>query len=251
MWNAYVDGRLSALAEPVRIPRRELDELAGLSERFSRLIEKTIDLVRGDPALLASYGFRPGLRRLLDSEPTRSPDRARPLRRLPHAGRLALLRVQLRRPRRRPRRRGPQPPDRGKPFPLPGRRVARRVALPRHRPPDRRDLLRLGLRGRPRAVPVPSPRMGPGRHPLGPLQSREPRLERPRPPRLRRALDVVYRFFPVEWMTEVGTIDALLSASRSGRLPMINGFSSSSRSRRRPWPSGTSGWTASTRTSAT
>src|SRR6185503_9776046 len=45
MWNAYVDGRLSPLAEPIRLPKRELDELASLSERFARLLERTIDLV--------------------------------------------------------------------------------------------------------------------------------------------------------------------------------------------------------------
>jgi len=73
MWNAYVDGRLSALAEPIRLPRGELQELAALSERFARLIDRTIDLVRGNPALLAFYGFRPRLLRMLDSEATRLP----------------------------------------------------------------------------------------------------------------------------------------------------------------------------------
>ncbi|HEX7901108.1 MAG TPA: glutathionylspermidine synthase family protein [Planctomycetota bacterium] len=61
MWNAYVDGRLCALADPVRAPRRELDEVAALSERFAALLERTVDLVLADPALLASYGFAPAL----------------------------------------------------------------------------------------------------------------------------------------------------------------------------------------------
>jgi len=73
MWNAYVDGRLATLAEPVRLPRRELDELAFLSERFASLIQKTIGLVLADPALLSFYGFNPGLRQMLASEGLRCP----------------------------------------------------------------------------------------------------------------------------------------------------------------------------------
>src|SRR6185436_18799342 len=64
MWNAYVDGRLSALAEPVRLPKSELDDLASLSERLAKLLEKTIDLVLRDPELLAFYRFNPLLRRM-------------------------------------------------------------------------------------------------------------------------------------------------------------------------------------------
>ncbi len=68
MWNAYVDGRLCALADPVRVPRRELDEVAALSERFAALLERTVGLVLDDPSLLAAYG----LSRLLE---TPRPDR--------------------------------------------------------------------------------------------------------------------------------------------------------------------------------
>jgi glutathionylspermidine synthase len=66
LWNAYVDGRLCALADPVRVPRRELEEVSALSERFAALLERTVDLVLADPALLASYGFPPALARLLE-----------------------------------------------------------------------------------------------------------------------------------------------------------------------------------------
>jgi glutathionylspermidine synthase len=66
LWNAYVDGRLCALADPVRVARRELEEVAALSERFAALLERTVDLVLADPALLASYGFAPALARMLD-----------------------------------------------------------------------------------------------------------------------------------------------------------------------------------------
>src|SRR5204862_3916714 len=73
MWNAYVDGRLSALADPIPLPRRDLDELAALSERFARLLEKTIDVVLRDPSFLAFYGFNPLLRRMIESERSRLP----------------------------------------------------------------------------------------------------------------------------------------------------------------------------------
>jgi len=68
MWNAYVAGNLCALADPVRLPRRELDDVAALSERFSRLLDRTIDLVLADPALLASYQLAPAVRRLIAAE---------------------------------------------------------------------------------------------------------------------------------------------------------------------------------------
>jgi hypothetical protein len=68
MWNAYVAGHLCALADPVRLPRRELDEVAALSERFARLLDRTIQIVLADPALLASYRFAPALRRMIAAE---------------------------------------------------------------------------------------------------------------------------------------------------------------------------------------
>ena len=73
MWNAYVEGNLCALAEPVRLPRRELDEVAALSERFARLLEKSTDLVLADPALLDAYRFSPEVRRMIASEPRPRP----------------------------------------------------------------------------------------------------------------------------------------------------------------------------------
>jgi hypothetical protein len=226
MWNAYVDGRLSALAEPVRIPRRELDELAGLSERFARLIEKTIDLVRGDPGLLASYGFRPGLRRLLDSEPTRSPVALARYDafRTPDGWRFSEFNCDV--PGGVHEGAGLNHLIGGNPSRF---RVAEllveslcRVTV---RPTVaicyasgyaedleqcqflRREWGRVGIRS---VLCNPENLVWNGRD----LRAFGERV------------DVVYRFFPVEWMTDVGTIDALLCASRSGRLPMINGFSS-------------------------
>jgi len=226
MWNAYVDGRLSALAEPVRIPRRELDELAGLSERFARLIEKTIDLVRGDSALLASYGFRPGLRRLLDSEPSSSPVALARYDafRTPDGWRFSEFNCDV--PGGVHEGAGLNHLIGGNPSRF---RVAEllveslcRVTV---RPTVaicyasgyaedleqcqflRREWGRVGIRS---VLCNPENLVWNGRD----LRAFGERI------------DVVYRFFPVEWMTGVGTIDALLSASRSGRLPMINGFSS-------------------------
>ena len=226
MWNAYVDGRLSALAEPVRIPRRELDELAGLSERFARLIEKTIDLVRGDSALLASYGFRPRLRRLLDSEPSRLPVALARYDafRTPDGWRFSEFNCDV--PGGVHEGAGLNHLIGGNPSRF---RVAEllveslcRVTV---RPTVaicyasgyaedleqcqflRREWGRVGIRS---VLCNPENLVWNGRD----LRAFGERV------------DVVYRFFPVEWMTDVGTIDALLCASRSGRLPMINGFSS-------------------------
>jgi hypothetical protein len=226
LWNAYVDGRLSALADPVRIPRADLDELAALSERFARLIDRTIDLVRGDPALLSTYGFSAGLRRMLESETARRP--------------VALARYDAFRT-----------PD-GWMFSefncdvpggvhegaglndlIGGDRSRFRVvdylvdSLCRDlvRPSVaicyasgfaedleqcqflRREWARVGIRA---LLCNPENLVWNGRD----LRAFGERI------------DLVYRFFPVEWMTEIGNLDALLSASRSGHLPMINGFSS-------------------------
>ncbi len=226
MWNAYVDGRLSALAEPLRLPRRELDDLAHLSERFARLIEKTIDLVLGDSSLLAFYGFRPGLRRLLDSETTRQPvTLARyDAFRTPEGWRFSEFNCDV--PGGVHEGAGLNALIAGDPSRF---RVAELLvdSLCRNtvRPTVaicyasgyaedleqcqylRREWGRVGIRS---VLCNPENLVWNGRD----LRAFGERI------------DVVYRFFPVEWMTEVETIDALLSASRSGRLPMINGFSS-------------------------
>ncbi len=73
MWSAYVEGELCPLATPVRLPRAELSELEGLSERFAALLERTIDLVRSDAALLGAYGFPPRMRRMIEAGRDRSP----------------------------------------------------------------------------------------------------------------------------------------------------------------------------------
>jgi hypothetical protein len=226
MWNAYVDGRLSALAEPIRLPRRDLDELSALSERFARLIEKTIDLVRADPALLAFYGFNPGLRQLLASDTARLPvTLARyDAFRTPGGWRFSEFNCDVP---------GGVHEGAGLNDLIGGRRSSFRVAdllaesLCRNsvRPTIaicyasgyaedleqcqflRREWGRVGLRS---LLCNPENLVWNGRD-LSAFGQR---------------IDIVYRFFPVEWLTQVDNLDALLAAARSGGLPMVNGFSS-------------------------
>lgn len=226
LWNAYVDGRLSALAEPVRVPRRDLDELAALSERFARLIERTIDVVLADPSLLAFYGFDPRLRLMLASETTR---RAVALARYdafrtPDGWRFSEFNCDV-----------PGGVHEGAALNdvIGGDRSRFRVidrlvealCVDTVRPVVavcyasgyaedleqcqflRREWGRVGIRS---ILCNPENLVWNGRD----LRAFGERV------------DVVYRFFPVEWMPGVETLDGLLSAARSGRLPMINGFSS-------------------------
>lgn len=73
MWHAFVEGRLTALPEPVRLPAREIDELARLSERFAALLDRTVDLVLSDLSLLDLYRFPSALRDLVRAERLRPP----------------------------------------------------------------------------------------------------------------------------------------------------------------------------------
>jgi len=226
MWNAYVDGRLSALAEPVAIPRAELDELASLSERFARLLEKTIDLVLADPALLAFYGFKPPLRRMIESERARLPiTLARyDAFRTPGGWRFSEFNCDVP---------GGVHEGAGLSDLIGGERSRFRVvellteALCRTsaRPSVavcyasgyaedleqceflRREWTRVGIRA---LLCNPENLVWNGRE-------------------LRcfgEKIDVVYRFFPAEWLQEVANFEDLLSAAKSGALPMINGFTS-------------------------
>jgi hypothetical protein len=224
MWNAYVDGRLSALAEPVRLPKHELEELAALSERFAKLLEKTIDLVLRDPALLSFYGFNPLLRRMIESESRRLP--------------IALARYDA--------------------FRTPGgwRFSEFNCDVPGgvHEGAGLNDLIG-GDRSRFRVVELLTDSVC--RETVRPTvavcyasgyaedleQCQFLRREWNRvgirailcnPENLvwngrdlrafGERVDIVYRFFPVEWLMEVENFEALLSAARSGGLPMINGF---------------------------
>jgi len=226
MWNAYVDGRLSALAEPIRLPRRELDELAALSERFARLLEKTVDLVLRDPSLMAFYGFTPDLRLMIDSETRRQPiTLARyDAFRTPGGWRFSEFNCDVP---------GGIHEGAGLNDLIGGDRSRFRVvellceSLCRDtvRPTVavcyasgyaedleqcqflRREWGRVGLRA---ILCNPENLVWNGRD----LRA------------FGEKIDIVYRFFPAEWMKEVETFEALLSAAKSGKLPMINGFTS-------------------------
>ena len=226
MWNAYVDGRLSALAEPIRLPRRELDELAVLSERFARLLEKTIDVVLRDPALLSFYGFTPDLRLMIDSEARRQPiTLARyDAFRTPGGWRFSEFNCDVP---------GGIHEGAGLNDLIGGDRSRFRVvellseSLCRDtvRPTVavcyasgyaedleqcqflRREWGRVGLRA---ILCNPENLVWNGRD----LRA------------FGEKIDIVYRFFPGEWLKEVETFEALLSAAKSGKLPMINGFTS-------------------------
>jgi hypothetical protein len=226
MWNAYVDGRLSALAEPVRIPRRDLDELAVLSERFAKLLEKTIDVVVRDPSLLSFYGFTPDLRVMIESEVRRRP--------------IALARYDA--------------------FRTPGgwRFSEFNCDVPGgvHEGAGLNDLIG-GDRSRFRVVDMLTESLC--RDTVRPqvavcyasgyaedleqcqflrrewgkvgiraiLCNPENLVWNGRDLRaFGEKIDVVYRFFPAEWLKEVDNFDALLSAAKSGKLDMINGFTS-------------------------
>lgn len=226
MWNAYVDGRLSALAEPVRLPSAELDALAALSERFARLIEKTIALVLADPSLLAFYGFDPALRRMIEVEKRRLPvTLARyDAFRTPAGWQFSEFNCDV--PGGVHEGAGLNDLIGGDPSRF---RVVEFLvdALCRDtvRPTVavcyasgyaedleqcqflRREWGRVGLRA---LLCNPENLVWNGRD-LRVFGER---------------VDIVYRFFPVEWLSQVDNLDDLLSASLCGALPMINGFSS-------------------------
>jgi glutathionylspermidine synthase len=63
-----VDGERRALETPLTIARRDWDEIAQLTDRFGALIERTIDLCLSDSALLDWYGFSPRLRRMVATD---------------------------------------------------------------------------------------------------------------------------------------------------------------------------------------
>lgn len=65
LWHAYVEGRCTALADPVAVPRAVLDALASLSERFAALLDRTVARVLADPALLDFYALPADLRGVL------------------------------------------------------------------------------------------------------------------------------------------------------------------------------------------
>lgn len=74
MWSAFVGGERRALEAPLTLPAGEWDELAHLTERFAALIERTIDLCLADATLLNWFGFSRPLRQMIEADaPWREP----------------------------------------------------------------------------------------------------------------------------------------------------------------------------------
>lgn len=226
MWNAYVDGRPCPMAEPIRLPRRELSELSALSERFARLLEKTVGLVLGDPGHLAYYNFNPLLRRMLERQP---PQPAVTLARYdafrtPEGWRFSEFNCDV--PGGIHEAAGLNDliggdPSEFKVVELLTDSVCRHTVRPTVAlcyasgyAEDleqcqflRRAWGRRGIRG---ILCTPENLVWNGRE----LRA------------FGTPIDVVYRFFPAEWMVDVRNLEALVSATRTGGFSMINGFPS-------------------------
>ncbi len=225
VWNAYVEGGLCPLGEPVRLPRGELEELAGLSERLAGLLERTLDLVLADRDLLDWYGFPPAVRRMIAAEKPRPPvvlaryDAFRTARGWRFAEfncdvpggiheAAALNDLVL------------KDPSRFRVVPL----LTEALCAEKARPTVavcyasgygedleqcqflRRAWNRQGLQA---ILCNPENLVYDGR---------DVRV-------FGEKVDAVYRFFPGEWMPEVENFRQILAASRAGRLRMVNGFS--------------------------
>ncbi len=225
MWHTYVEGGLCVAGEPVRLPRGELEELAALSERMSGLLQKTIDVVLEERALLDWYGFPAAVREMISAEISSSP--------------LVLARHDAFRT------------TRGWMFAESNCDVPGGI----HEASALNDLV-LGDPSRFRVVPLLTEALCAERARLAVavcyasgygedleqcqfLRGAWNRMGLSavlcNPENLTydggglrafgERIDAVYRFFPGEWMAEIDNIDQILAAARAGRLRMINGFS--------------------------
>lgn len=226
VWHAYVEGGLCPVGEPVRLPRAELEEAARLSERLSALIDRTVDLVRGEPRLLDGYGFSPAVRELILSDRARDPvvlaryDAFR----TPGGWRFAEFNCDV--PGGVHEGAALNDLVAGDPS---GFRVVplltdalcaetvRPVVAVCYASGYGEDLEQCQFlrrawnrRGLQAILCNPENLVFDGRH----LRA------------FGEKVDAVYRFFPGEWMAEVGNLGQILAASRAGRLRMVNGFSS-------------------------
>ena len=68
MWSSYVGGEPKPLSVPISMPRADWDELASISERFSALIRRTMDLCLDRPDLVGYWDFSPGLERMIGAD---------------------------------------------------------------------------------------------------------------------------------------------------------------------------------------
>jgi len=225
MWNTYVEGGLCPMGEPVRLPAKELEELALLSERLAGLIERTVDMVLADRELLDWYGFSPALREMIAAERPRAPvTLARyDAFRTPRGWLFSEFNCDV--PGGVHEAAGLNDlvigdPSRFRVVPL----LTEALCAERVRPAVavcyasgygedleqcqflRRAWNRRGLR----AILCNPENLV--------FDGRDLRV-------FGEKVDAVYRFFPGEWLAEVDNFDRILAASRAGRLRMINGFS--------------------------
>jgi glutathionylspermidine synthase len=228
MWSAFVDGVARPLQEPLVLPRDEWHAAARLCEDFARLVRRTIALCHERPELLGFFGLEPGLRRMFAAEAQR-----------PAAAQDCLMRFDLFRTAS-----GWQICE-----------VNSDVPGGIHEAQALHDLVG-SARGTFRVVEATTDMLcrdtvrpavgilyasGFGEdleqcqflrrawNRLGiPAVLGAPRNLRWSRGRLRlfgEPLDVVYRFFPMEWLLDVPEADALLHAVEAGKVRMINPFS--------------------------
>ncbi len=67
-WSAYVEGEPKPLADPIPLRAAERDEVASICERFAALIARTADLALADDRILDAFSLPPGVRRLVEAE---------------------------------------------------------------------------------------------------------------------------------------------------------------------------------------
>lgn len=72
MWSAYVDGELKPMGSPLTLAAAERSEVASIAERFAALIRRTMELCLDRPELLAWFGFPLPLRRMIEAERRRA-----------------------------------------------------------------------------------------------------------------------------------------------------------------------------------
>lgn len=68
MWSAYVAGEPKPLAVPIPWSRADWDEVASISERFAALIRRTMELCLDRPDLVGYWDFPPTLERMIGAD---------------------------------------------------------------------------------------------------------------------------------------------------------------------------------------
>jgi glutathionylspermidine synthase len=72
MWSAYVAGEPKPLAVPIPWSREDWSQVASISERFAALIRRTVDLCLDHPEIVGYWDFPPGLERMIAADRRRA-----------------------------------------------------------------------------------------------------------------------------------------------------------------------------------